>query len=108
MASEDMAFGDGVLLIRVCGKIFAALSLDGKNRLVIKCDAAYAQELRDHHPEIEAAYHWNKKYWNQLDINCGLPGDFIKSLVRHSYIQVVGKLPNKIKSGNPEILTVAQ
>lgn len=108
MTSEDMAFGDDVLLIRVCEKIFAAIALDGTDRFVVKCDEAYASELREHYPEIEPAHHWNKKYWNQLPLHGTLKSEFIKALIRHSYSQVVGKLTKKIKSEYPEILTVKE
>ena len=34
----------------------------------MKCNADYALELREEHPEIEGAWHWNKKYWNQVNL----------------------------------------
>lgn len=102
--SEDMAFGDGVLLIRVCNKIFACLGLYEDPCLILKCNPEYAEELRSRHPEIRGAYHWNKKYWNQLPIPCSLDSGFIKELIRHSYSEVVAKLPKKSrpKCGLPE------
>lgn len=106
MTTEDMAFGDDILLFRVCGKIYAAVAIDGNDRFVIKCDEAFALELQEHYPEIEPAHHWNKKYWIQFPLRSGIKSDFIKTLIRHTYVQVVGKLTKKMKSEYPEILTV--
>ena len=106
MTSEDMAFGEDCLLLRVCGKIFACCMLTGADYLTVKCDAGYAVELREEHPEIEPAWHWNKKYWNQLRLDGALGDEFIKSLIRHSYAEVTSKLPRSIKTEHPEILSI--
>lgn len=105
-ATEDMAFGDDCLLFRVCDKIFACVSLNREGYLVVKSDPDYAMELRDSHPGIEPAWHWNKKYWNQLKLNGNLRHDFIYSLIRHSYSEVVKKLPKRIKTEHPELLEI--
>lgn len=104
MSSEDMAFGEACLLFRVCGKIFACYGLARPDYFVLKCDPDYALELRELYPEIEPAWHWNKKYWNQLQLSGMLKDDFIKSLILHSYSEVVKKLPKRIKSAYPEIV----
>ena len=96
--TEDMPFGDDVLVLRVCGKIFACVSLAGDDYLAVKCNPDHALELRDQYPgQIEPAWHWNKKYWNQLKMRGTLKEDFIKQLVRHSYDEVVKKLPKSAK-----------
>ncbi len=99
--SEDMPFGDEYLVIRVCGKIFACIGFARPDYFVLKCDPAYAIELRESHSEIEPAWHWNKKYWNQLSLQGSLTDDMIKSLIHHSYGQVVGKLPKKLRDSIP-------
>ncbi len=105
-ATEDTAFGDDILLLRVCDKIFACISLDRPDYITVKCDPEYALELRDRHVEVEPAWHWNKKYWNQLRLTGTLTEDFIKALIRHSYSEVVKKLPKKLKTQYPEIIEV--
>lgn len=35
-----------------------------------------------------------------------LTDDFIKSLIRHSYSEVVKKLPKKIVAGKPSVLSI--
>lgn len=106
LATEDMPFDDETLIFRVCNKIFACLSLDGDDYFAVKCDPDYALEPRDRYYEIEPAYHWNKKYWNQLPLKGSLGTDLIQSLIRHSYYEVVKKLPKRIKIENPEILDI--
>ncbi|MDE6296666.1 MAG: MmcQ/YjbR family DNA-binding protein [Muribaculaceae bacterium] len=106
MVTEDMPFGEGVLVFRIFNKIFACLSLDGDDYFAIKCDPDYAIELRDRYSEITPAYHWNKKYWNQVSLRSRLNFDLIKSLIRHSYSEVVAKLPKKLKTEYPEITQI--
>ncbi len=106
MTSEDMAFGEDYLLLRVCDRIFACIGLVHTDYLVLKCDPDYATELREIHPDIEPAWHWNKKYWNQHRLSGNLRDDFIRSLIRHSYAEVVRKLPKRIRTENPEITEI--
>lgn len=102
MSTEDMAFGDDYLLLRVLGKIFACIDLTRPDYLTVKCNADGAVELRERYPEIEPAWHWNKKYWNQIRLNGTLHEEFIKELIRHSYSEVVRKLPQKLRAEHPE------
>lgn len=101
--TEDMAFGEEYLLLRVCGKIFACIGLERPDYFVVKCNPDYALDLRDRYPEIEPAWHWNKKYWNKLSLHDSLSDEFIKDLIRHSYSEVVSKLPKKLITEYPEI-----
>ena len=103
---EDMAFGDDYLLLRVCGRIFACLNLARSDYLVLKADADYAADLRDRYAEIEPAWHWNKKYWIQLRLSGSLADDFMRSLIRHSYAQVVKKLPRRVRMEYPSITEI--
>lgn len=104
MTTEDMAFGEDYLLLRVCGKIFACCGLIRTDYFVLKCAPDYALDLRERHSEIEPAWHWNKKYWNQISLCGTLNDDFIKSLILHSYAEVVKKLPKHLKTTHPELL----
>lgn len=106
MSTEDMPFGDEYLVLRVCGKIFACIGLDRPDYFVLKCDPDYAIELRDSYPEIEPAWHWNKRHWNQHRLGGELSSELIKSLIRHSYTMVVKKLPRKIKDEYPELTEI--
>ncbi len=105
-ASEDTAFGEEYLLLRVFGKIFACIGFERADYFVLKCNPDYAIELRDQYADIEPAWHWNKRYWNQLRLNGTLADDLIKRLIRHSYSEVVKKLPNKLKTHFPIITEI--
>ena len=76
--------------------------------VTMKCNADYALELREVHPEIEGAWHWNKKYWNQVNLYGTLEDDFIQALIRHSYSEVVKKLKKKERMEHPEMLDVKE
>ena len=101
-----MAFGEDCLLCRVCGKIFACIGLTGNDYFVLKADADEAVALRERYPEIQPAWHWNKKYWIQLSLNGSLTDDFIKSLIRASFAEVVKKFTRKFKNEHPELLEI--
>lgn len=102
LATEDTAFGDDILLFRVCEKIFTCISLERPDLFVVKCDPDYAIELRDRYHEIAPAWHWNKKYWNEVSLRGELSENFMLSLIRHSYAEVVKKLPRRIRNEYPE------
>ena len=106
LVTEDCAFGDDHLLFRVSGKIFACVGLDSPCRMALKCDADYALELRDRYSAIEPAFHWNKKYWNQLSLPDSLGEAFVRSLIRRSYAEVVKKLPKSFRNAHPEVVAV--
>lgn len=82
------------------------MSLVDIDNFVLKCDPDYAIELREQHSEIQPAWHWNKKFWNQMPLNGSLRNDFIQSLIRHSYSEVVKKLPKSLKTEHPALLTI--
>lgn len=106
MVTEDMPFGEDYLVLRVCGKIFACIGFERPDYFVLKCNPEYALDLRDRYAEIEAAWHWNKRHWNQLNPRGSLTDDMVKSLIRHSYGEVVAKLTKKVKAEYPELLEV--
>ena len=106
LATEDFPFDENVLVFRVMNKIFAMVDLSDTEWFVLKCEPEYAISLRDEHPEIIGAYHMNKKHWNQIDMYGSLSDELIRSLIRHSYAQVVKKLPQRIKRENETILSI--
>ncbi len=101
LTSEDMAFGEDYLLLRVGGKIFVCLGLVRDDYVVVKCDPDYAIELRDRYPEIRPAWHWNKRYWNELSMHGSLSDSMVKALIHHSYVQVAGNLTRSVRKQIP-------
>ena len=104
LVTEDFPFDERTLAFRVLGRIFACLDMERPEWVTTKCDAERAIELRERHSEIEPAWHWNKKYWNQVALSGRLEDNFILSLVRHSYSEVVKKLKKAEKAAHPEIV----
>ena len=93
--TEYFPFDETTLAFRVGEKIFAMLDLEDTEWFVLKCNPDYAVLLRDHYPEIAQAWHINKKYWNQLNIFGALSDSLIKTLVRHSYNEVIAKMSQR-------------
>jgi predicted DNA-binding protein (MmcQ/YjbR family) len=93
-ATEDTPFGPDVLVFRVGGKIFALASLDEvPARVNLKCDPDLALELRDRYEQVQPGYHMNKKHWNTVEIDSGIPEDELCKMIDHSYELVVKSLP---------------
>ncbi|NPD92327.1 MmcQ/YjbR family DNA-binding protein [Xylanibacter muris] len=94
---ETFPFDTQTLVFKVMGKIFAVLSLDNPDIIILKCDAEYASELRETYNAIEPAFHFNKKYWNQIRFNADANDELIFSLIDHSLEEVVSKFTRKMK-----------
>ncbi|MCQ2607312.1 MAG: MmcQ/YjbR family DNA-binding protein [Bacteroidales bacterium] len=108
LATEDFPFDETTLVFRVCGKIFAMIDLENTEWFVLKCDPEYAVELRGEFSEISGAYHMNKRLWNQLNLFGTLQNSKIQGLIRHSYSEVVKKLPKRLKNEYPEIVMIRE
>ena len=83
--AESMPFGDDTLVFKKKKKIFALVNLEGELNLNLKCDPAYALELREKYPSVKPGYHMNKKHWNTVIIDGSIPDINILSLIDHSY-----------------------
>jgi predicted DNA-binding protein (MmcQ/YjbR family) len=58
--TECMPFGDDTLVYKVSGKIFILANLDGDLTINLKCDPAFALELRERYTSVIPGYHMNK------------------------------------------------
>ncbi len=93
-ATEDMPFGEDILVFRVGGKMFALASLDEIPATAnLKCDPDLALELRDRYEQVRPGYHMNKKHWNTVEIDSGIPDAELRKMINHSYELVVRSLP---------------
>jgi len=97
-SEESFPFDEQTLVFKVMGKMFAVLMLDKPDMIVLKCDAAYAEELRERHSAVEPAWHFNKKYWNQIHFNADVGDDLLCSLIDHSLGEVVKKFTRKMRA----------
>lgn len=98
-ASEDTPFGDDVLVFKVTGKMFALASLDEVPATAnLKCDPDFALELRDRYEQVRPGYHMNKKHWNTVELDSGIPDTELRKMIDHSYELVVKGLPKAARA----------
>lgn len=96
--TEDMPFKDEYLMFRVFDKWFVVIPLqDIELKISVKCDPARAIELREKYACVQAAWHFNKKYWNNITLNSGMDDETVKYWIRHSVEEVVKKLPKRLQ-----------
>ena len=94
---ESFPFDEETLVFKVMGKMFAVLMLEKPDMIVLKCDADYAVELREKYIAVEPAWHFNKKYWNQIHFNSDANDELLYNLIDHSLNEVVKKFTRKMK-----------
>ena len=59
--TKGFPFNDTALVFKVAGKMFALLDLSEDSRgISLKCDPELAIELREQHPDVAPAWHFNK------------------------------------------------
>ena len=99
-AEETLPFGPDTLVYKVGGKMFALTGLDEEECSVnLKCDPEHAIELREEYPDhIFPGYHMNKRHWNTVFVERGLPEKLIFQLIDQSYSLVMATLPRKIQA----------
>jgi predicted DNA-binding protein (MmcQ/YjbR family) len=94
-ATESTPFGPDVLVFKVSDKMFALAALDEVPTVVnLKCDPDLALELRDRYEQVTPGYHMNKKHWNSVEIESGIPDNEVRKMIDHSY-DLVAKIPAK-------------
>lgn len=97
--TEEFPFDEEVLVFKVSGKIFLLTNVNALPFTVnLKCDPERAIELRERYPAVQPGYHMHKKYWNTVAPHEGLPERLFYELIRHSFDEVVKKLPKKKKA----------
>ncbi len=93
-AEETFPFGPDVSVFKVEGKMFALSAFRSESlRVSLKCEPALAEALREAHAEVLPGYHLNKRHWNTVIVDGGLPDGTVRDMVEDSYDLVVGKLP---------------
>jgi predicted DNA-binding protein (MmcQ/YjbR family) len=96
--TESFPFDDESLVFKVENKMYLLISLYAEEPYIaVKCNPNLAEELRERYNAVEPAYHFNKKYWNGIYLERDMPGNEIKHWIRHSYDEVISKLPKKNK-----------
>lgn len=105
MVEECQPFDEDIVVYKICGKWFATIIFSRGNYIAVKCDPDRAVLLRDEYSAITPAWHFNKRYWNDLLVT-SLPDEVVKREIRHSYFTVIRKnvLPKALRQ---EVLAVA-
>ncbi len=85
--TEGFPFGEDTLVFKVKEKIFLLTGLDSiPLQFNVKCDPDKAIELREEYPEnILPGYHMNKKHWNTIVADGGVPQKLLKEMIDDSY-----------------------
>ncbi|WP_435693108.1 MmcQ/YjbR family DNA-binding protein [Rubritalea sp.] len=90
---ETTPFGPDALVYKVAGKMFAVTQPDDvPSRMNLKCDPDRALELRDQYDSIKPGRHMNKRHWNTVLLDGGVPDELLTELVKHSYELVVARM----------------
>lgn len=95
--TEGFPFGEGTLVFKVMNKLFCLSNLEPPISINIKCVPEKALELREKYEGVIPGYHMNKKHWNTVEINSGIPEKEILSWIDDSYNLVVNGLTQKDK-----------
>ena len=96
--TEGFPFNDTALVFKVAGKMFALLDLsEEQSGISLKCDPELAIELREQHPEVTPAWHFNKKHWNSVWLRGSVTDRLLMEWIDHSYGLVVESLPKSEK-----------
>jgi len=93
---ETFPFDESTIVWKVAGKIFCIGDINNFISIALKCEPQYAIELREEYEQIIPGFHLNKSLWNTVTFD-GLTSEFVISLIDHSYLQVIHKLPKKLR-----------
>lgn len=96
--TECFPFDESTLVFKVVDRMFALIDLEKNDRICLKCEPEYAIELRDRYNGIEGAFHFNKKYWNQVYLESDVSDRLITELIDNSYNEVIKKFTRKQKA----------
>lgn len=96
--TEDMPFGEDVIVFRIEQKIFMCINLTALPLVAaLKLPPETNGELRGEFVGITPAYHWNKKHWSDVCLQSDVSDKRVRELVDQSYRLVVSKLPKNVR-----------
>lgn len=100
--TEHFPFDNVTLVFKVMNKMFALVGLDswekGEQKINLKCDPDWAEELRGEYEGINPGWHMNKRLWNTVNVNSAdVSDELVRELINHSYELVVKGLPKKVQ-----------
>ena len=84
--TEGFPFGPSALVFKTGGKMFLLMMLDEVPLCVnLKCDPEKALDLREAYACVLPGYHMNKKHWNTVIVEPGLPPEVLREWIDDSY-----------------------
>lgn len=100
--AETQPFGEGALVYKVVGKMFAMLTeLRGVPIVNVKCAPPHGAALVRDHAEITPGWHMNKQHWITLAPGDGIDETLVEDLVANAYELVVAGLPRAKRPLDP-------
>ena len=88
--TESFPFGEGTLVFKIKGKIFALLSLDNERQINLKCDPELAIALREQYDFVIPGYHMNKVHWNTVKLDGRVRPEQLREWIDHSFSLIAG------------------
>ncbi|PCN49043.1 cytoplasmic protein [Curtobacterium sp. 'Ferrero'] len=99
---ETAPFGEGALVYKVVGKMFAMTAeLRGVPIVNCKCAPPHGAALVRDHDEITPGWHMNKQHWITLAPGDGIDETLVEDLVANAYDLVVAGLPRAKRPIDP-------
>jgi predicted DNA-binding protein (MmcQ/YjbR family) len=97
-------FGEGNLVFKVCGRIFASLHVkESPVKITLKTDPELAGLLRQTYPAVRPARYFDKRYWSAVTCDGDLPEDELLELIDTSYDLVVRGLKKSDRASLREL-----
>jgi predicted DNA-binding protein (MmcQ/YjbR family) len=93
-----LASARGVVLYKVMGKMFAILTTNRIESVILKCDPHLAEILREQYAGVGHRSHLDRRFWISVSLDADVPPEEIERLTGHSYDLVCAKLTRKQKA----------
>jgi predicted DNA-binding protein (MmcQ/YjbR family) len=93
-----LASARGVVLYKVMGKMFAILTTNRVESVILKCDPHLAEILREQYAGVGHRSHLDRRFWISVGLDEDVPPEEIERLVGRSYDLVRAKLTRKQKA----------
>jgi predicted DNA-binding protein (MmcQ/YjbR family) len=93
-----LASARGVVLYKVMGKMFAIMTTNRIQSVILKCDPHLAEILREQYAGVGHRSHLDRRFWISVELDADVPAGEVERLIAHSYDQVCGKLTRKQKA----------
>lgn len=83
---------------KIGDKMFAAVCLDREDKpyyITLKLDPDEGEFWRAQYADVIPGYYCDKRHWNSVRPDGGVPDDVLRDMLDHAYLAVLGKLTKK-------------